>query len=962
MKPFTRFAPYRWHGLFAALIIAAFVLLLYYSLLFTNRVLATGDILLYFYPYRDFAAAALREGRIPLWNPYLFLGAPFLANPQAAVLYPPHWPLAWLPVTKQVYWSAAIHTWLLGFGAYRLLRCWRLNPGAGLIGGLVLAGSGFYGGLLGHLNQMNGAAWLPWGVLIVSGWPRAEDAPPATAYRPFPIVRRLSDSGRNVALPIVTFALIVALMLLAGHTQTAYINLFGIGVWALWQAFPTWQGRTFDWERSRFEPIIIVIVGSLLGVLLSAAQLAPTVELSQLGLRSGGLNYADATSLSLKPLHLPWTLLPSYGLVELESIFGTPAYSEFIAYVGLGGLALAAVGAWHGRGVPRTFGLLFTSLGLLLALGRWNPLYFLLYLSVPGFDLFRTPARWMMLYTAGMAVLAAVGAEWVWQCRTQNVEHRAQNGQSLGLGSPSSISLRVLLWVGGVALTLELLVAARALPHTQPTAPQAVYDVRTAPAHLLTDPVRAGVAAAAMGRFLGMSTITYDPGDMGDWRRILREEPPAQVSEDAFQDFIIALKVQELLVPNLPLLWRIPAVDGFDGGVLPLRRYNEFLTLFVPPEDLVPDGRLREQVRSVPATRLLNLVNGHYLITDKVRDLWFEGLFYDRQIGARMRPGLDTVVVEVPQPFEATHVDLIGFVDGAPSDLARLADQNLAVATVVVAGDASSASFTLSAGGQPGAHLADGALDSPLASTSGVTVAYCDVEGGRQEYRVRLALPAPASPSHLTVQRLDTPFEVVVQAVTLFDQRTGMFAPLLPSDRGRFRLVHSGDVKIYENLDALPRAYLVHEVIGIESAADVLATLRADQFDPKRVAVVEGLSSFATVPGDEEGATIVSYEPERVEIHTHTNSEALLVLSDTAFPGWQATLDNDLVPLHVTNYLVRGVVVPPGEHTVVFVYRPTSWQRGLWLSGAGVVITLGLALWAWMRGRRAIGELPSPLL
>lgn len=97
----------------AACYLALFVSLLYYPLLFTNRVLASGDILLYFYPYRDYAATALRSGAIPLWNPYIFMGVPFLANPQAAVLYPLHWPLLWLPVTQQIYWSAALHTWLL---------------------------------------------------------------------------------------------------------------------------------------------------------------------------------------------------------------------------------------------------------------------------------------------------------------------------------------------------------------------------------------------------------------------------------------------------------------------------------------------------------------------------------------------------------------------------------------------------------------------------------------------------------------------------------------------------------------------------------------------------------------------------------------------------------------------------------------------------------------------------------
>ena len=132
-----------------------------------------------------------------------------------------------------------------------------------------------------------------------------------------------------------------------------------------------------------------------------------------------------------------------------------------------------------------------------------------------------------------------------------------------------------------------------------------------------------------------MSTLTFDPGDMADYERIFLESDPPQLDEKAFAELIVALKSQEILAPNLPLLWRIPAVDGFDGGVLPLKRYIQFLTLLIDAEDLVPDGRLREQVRSVPPASLLGLLNAQYLITDKVRDLWFEGVYYDRQIGAR---------------------------------------------------------------------------------------------------------------------------------------------------------------------------------------------------------------------------------------------------------------------------------------------------------------------------------------
>jgi hypothetical protein len=952
-----------------ALALALFVLCLYAPLLFTNRVLASGDILHYFVPYRDYAAASLRGGHIPLWNPYIFLGVPFLANPQAAALYPLHWPLIWLPVTKQIYWSAALHTWLLGLGGYWLLRRWGAGGWAALAGGLVLCGSGFVGGLLGHINQLNGVAWLPWLLLALD----AAD------------LRRAGRRWASWVWAALWLSVTVCLMFLAGHTQTVYINLVGAGVWALWlgivgaasnrtsifhgrvssrqahsqqdqRAVPN---RAYDSEvaalgglRAVCIRLLVYTTGVALGIAMSSAQLLPSLELSRLGLRSGGLPYLEASSFSLKPLHLLWTLLPSYGLADLSVVFDTLSYTEFVAYVGLAGLALALVGAWRGQGALRSAGLLFAALGLFLAAGRWNPVYYLLYLVAPGFDLFRAPARWMMLYTVGMAALAAAGVEVLLAQRHSGAEGLAAplSGTRTRTRQPSS-ALGVLLTV---LVSLELLLAARALPHTQTTAPQAVYDLRTAPAHLLTDPERLTLGAAA-GRFLSMSTITFDPGDMQDLRRIFQGEGNVILDERAFEQLIIALKAHEILAPNLALFWRIPSVDGFDGGVLPLRRYIDFLSLMIAPEELVPDGRLREQLRNVPDTSLLGLLNVDYLITDKVRDLWFEDIFYDRQIGARLRASTPEsapaeIQIDAAYPFEATQLDIIGYIEGETPVLTALQDDAVAVAEVLVEqGDGVAEQFALTAGGQPGAHFADGDLGSALAASSGAIVAWRDVEQGRAEYLARFPLNSPVAPTQVRIRRASgadaAPLDLVIQAVTLVDGRTGMFEPLLPSDRGRFRLAHSGDVKVYENLDARPRAYLAHNVVGVADAAGALAYLRAHRPEmaasAARTAVVEGVESFSSEPAADDEARILAYAPEEVQVRTRSHEPALLVLADSFYPGWTAAIDGEPAPIYATNALVRGVRIPAGEHTVVFRYAPASWRAGAQISAAALVIWLG---------------------
>jgi hypothetical protein len=897
-------------------LLAAFALLLFARLLFTDRVLANGDILHYFYPYRDYAAAALRDGRIPLWNPYIFGGAPFLANPQAAVLYPLHWPLSWLPVTKQIYWSAAIHTWILALGGYALMR--RLGAGwaAGMVTGLVLAGSGFYGGLIGHINQMNGAAWLPWLVWTVMERQKAKGGRQKERVRETGAMPDPQFAIRNsqFAIRICLFALFVSLSLLAGHTQTAYINLFGVGVMivglGIWDRRQTTDGGRWLAQspipnpQSLFPTLLVYAAGSALALLLSAAQLLPTLELSGLGLRGGGLSYQEVTSFSLRPLLLPWTLLPSYGLRDLGVVFGTLGYTEFVASVGTIGLLLAGAGLWRGRGNRLWWmGVGFAALGLLLALGRWNPVYYLLYKVVPGFDLFRTPARWMMLYTLGVALLAGAGIG-SWGSGT---------GDRGGDASPSPqspvpdrrVPRRIILL--GI-LALDLILSARALPHTQPTAPQAVYDVRTAPAHLLTDPERS-LHPAAMGRFLSMSTITFDPGDMADWRRIFRGSEPPQLDETAFGEFVIALKAQEILAPNLPLLWRIPAADGFDGGVLPLDRYNRFLALFIPPEQLVPDGRLREQVKHIPPATLLDLMDIRYVITDKVEDLWFEGVYYDRQIGARLgADGVTEITTAVDRPFQATEVRIVGALAGTADALAPLADSVRPLVAVQSVVDDNIISLPpLTGGGGAGAHFADDRLDSPLALASSAQVAFRDVEGGRQEYLARLPLPQPTTPDALHLSLLPgTPqgVAVIVQAITLFDERAGTFVPLLPSDQGDFRLAHSGDVKIYQRLAGPGRVALVTSAQAAQDEDVALAQLLAAaggqtvvEADPATIA------AWGLTGGAAGTAHLRSYAPERMVIETESDAPALLVLRDAFYPGWRATIDGAPAPIYPVDVL-----------------------------------------------------------
>ena len=166
----------RRHFPLPAAILAGLPLVLYSPLLFGGKVLYWGVYLLQFYPWRQLAVEQVRAGHWPLWNPYLFTGAPFLANPQAAVLYPLHWPLIWMEPSRALIWSALLHVWLAaGFMYTFARRSARLSAPASWLAGALFGLGGFTLAKIENINQLNALAWLPALLWLLDETARAGD-------------------------------------------------------------------------------------------------------------------------------------------------------------------------------------------------------------------------------------------------------------------------------------------------------------------------------------------------------------------------------------------------------------------------------------------------------------------------------------------------------------------------------------------------------------------------------------------------------------------------------------------------------------------------------------------------------------------------------------------------------------------------------------------------------------------
>ena len=741
-------------------------LLILYRRLVAGRVLAGGDLQTYFFPYWTAAARALQTGTLPLWNPQLFAGAPLLANSQAGVFYPLNWPL-WLlsgptsgGMTRTLHVSVLLHLGLAAANVYLLARRLGAGPGGGAVAGLMYAGGGFLGVHVEHLNQLQGLAWLP-------------------------LIFLTARSATGVRRPAPVSVLALALILLAGHTQTAFIAAVGLAVFYL-----ALHASRFTFHAFCF---ILSLAPFALAALIAAVQLLPTAQLATFSMRAGGLSWREAVSFSVPPWQLPRALLPTYLVA--------PLLPEGVAYVGLVGLLLAGWGAWRAwrdRRPARLALVALGALGLFLALGGYNPLYLLAArLGLPGVTQFRAPARYLALTTLSAAALAGTAF---------SIPGPTPNTSSVSPQSSRNTqhATRILSWLSPLLLGLilvELAFASESLPHADATVPRAYTGLRPATAHLVAAARADQAEGRPPGRFLSISKMLFQPGDEPDLTLIYEDA----LSPDALRAYLVSAKAREVLAPNLPLAFAVPAVDGYDGGLLPLRHYADFTELLLPGGTL--DGRLRENLEAVPDERWLSLLDVRFLITDKTGDVWIDGVFYDRQFRPALAAGETLTLGWLPADFDATALHVLAAGEGQVT-------------------------LTMRDGETRTLSLAAASADAPTV-----------VDWG-----------APATPVTVTFQGGDGGLALV--GATLVDARTEAFYPLVLSER--FRLVLSGDVKLYENLDPRARAFFVAEAQAVTDAAAALDAMAAPGFDPTHEVVLLGhaqspLDPTPTVDPPDEG-------------------------------------------------------------------------------------------------------------
>jgi hypothetical protein len=925
------------------------------------------DTTVFYFPLMSWAAQRLHQGELPLWTPQVFGGYPIFADGEIGLAYPPLLlALLVLQPDRAFVVLRLLHLLIATVGTFALARAWRLPYSSAVLAGVVFALGSFLQAQIHHENIVRTASWLPLILAVIE--------------------RALRSVGWRTQL---RWTMLAALPLgLAGlglHSQMLAIDLLVLAAYAgvRWAVGPLNGLGSARVGLGRLVGVARVCapVGAL-GLGLAAVQLVPLIELAGFSRRGNGIPYSESAAYSLTFYGLVQAIFPYVFRGPNNQQWGLWTHWESYLYVGLVPLILAIVAlVCVRRREVLAWGVL-GGLGLILALGQYSPLnlHYLLWL-LPGVSGLRAPGRFTVVVVLAGGMLAAYGLAWLKALSESNPN------------SSDSKRLRHLLValaasLAGIALTLVVLhLALLNWPDEAIDAIRFAYlslardSYTLTPSDVLnglvwsTDLTNPHVSGALGGLALVLAAlwIWLQPGSRFRFAGARRWPGwPALLVGLTAADLLMfawAIHPREPIAklaaepPAVQALEQLPEVDAAPNRLLASQVLNQ-----LSADRLAPFG-----VQEANGYSSLQFVwHRDYLsrvqyVDDGLLDLWnvryvleparygrlpnYGGVSYMPQQALLHAPAgsalgeqefsLDAGAPIVELRFISAMLGAVDVPQGTPVAEVELRD----------ASDALVGTAELLAG----RDVMDWAWDLPSVQPY--------VKHERVE-SAGLAFEGTTEPRERQLSFADFSFERPVEAATLSVRATlpkGEFAlfgaaaegadgtvrQLFGRTKTKYRQVYlDNEIRVFEDTAALPRAFLVPRARVVASLGTALNEMIHQPFLPdQEVILADDASSpttgLVTDRGGHGVATITSYAADAVTIHTSADADAWLVLSDTYYPGWFASVDGQSTPLLRGDVLFRAVPVPAGEHSVEFHFEPVSVKLGLLISLAAMLLVAG---------------------
>jgi hypothetical protein len=363
----------------------------FHKILFLGYTLYFRDLYQYFLPQRQLFADLVTSGQLPLWNPYLHGGLPFLADISNTAFYPSSLLYLALPSVYAFNLDLVLHVILASMAAYALGRVLGLGRPASFVVALVYAYGGYSLSLANLFVRLLALPYLP---LLVLAW---------HLY--------LSRQKRRYFILAVVAG---CLQVMAGAPELVLLTHLLLLVW-------TFAAGPF--QQAPVRRLTALVLLGLLIIGISAVQLVPMAELVSQSSRGTGMSYEQWSHWSLNPKRLPELVLPGFlGPIDTFSerdywgrrlVDGEFPYILSL-YLGLLTLTLALFSGWPRNSGPlsRRLKIALWSvfiLSLVLSLGRWLPLFELVYRALPPLRLVRHPIKFLNLGLLPLALLTGEG-------------------------------------------------------------------------------------------------------------------------------------------------------------------------------------------------------------------------------------------------------------------------------------------------------------------------------------------------------------------------------------------------------------------------------------------------------------------------------------------------------------------------------------------------------------------------
>jgi hypothetical protein len=402
-----------------------------------------GDVTQFFLGLMGVLSEALRAGRLAIWNDLWGYGFPGLAESQMGVYYPVHLIVyRWLNTETAYVVSLVCHTLWGGLGAFWAARRLGISCTGATVAAFSWSACGFFLIHLAHPWSYTTGCWMPWAWGLT--W----------------IV--LADDGASRPAAPFLLSLVLALQVLPGHFQLAFMTQVVIILMVLWAvvehrgAFGIGRLRTSTARPAlgaRRAGAVLLCLAAVIP--LAALQLWPTLQLAQLA--AGQRDFEYLSGFASTPFHLVNYVAP--GLFHRSPLWRPLVWDPFhampeehLAYVGLVPLFLACttmVREWRRDASVRLMTVLAAAT-LFFSLGPYAPGFRYL-IMLPGFSFFRAPARWSIATALALALLAGKGfdrwSEW------------RRPGRALG-----RCALAAVIWLLATVGVLELAVRSAPRP------------------------------------------------------------------------------------------------------------------------------------------------------------------------------------------------------------------------------------------------------------------------------------------------------------------------------------------------------------------------------------------------------------------------------------------------------------------------------------------------------------------